>query len=376
LDGDEQGAEEAYRQAIALNPSLPEAHYGLVELLWKPSLYTDDVIHPTEEALDELQTAVRLDPMASGVHEWLGSMLRQLGRIDEAEAEYTTAAQLHSTSVGARRHLIEILRQAGRHEEAAPIVEQALSLAPRNPWFTQMAAQNKSSLGRPDEAIEIYQSQLGNQTAPDIRAQLQASIADLYLHLNDYQTASEILNAIDDSRQNFVLTNIRIHLAIAQGRYEDLETLIHEWRRTTDPLRFILPSYEIVIGHDDHARELLEQTSSEREPDAIQAAYLYLKAGDADTATALFEESRQALALDLKDKYKAGSAYYRLASVAAMEGQTDEALDLLEEAIGSGWTSHWYAPRDPHLESLWAEPRFQGLLAGLRRDMNRLGLAM
>ncbi len=172
------------------------------------------------------------------------------------------------------------------------------------------------------------------------------------------------------------MANIRIRLTIAQGRYEDLENLIHEWRRTTDPLKFALPAYEIVIGHDDHARDLIEANSSERQPPAIQAAYLSLKAGDADAASALFEESRQALALDLEDKYTAGIAYYYLAATSAIAGKTDEALDLLEEAIASGWTSHWLAPRDPYLDSLWDEPRFQALIADLRSEMDRLRAAM
>ncbi len=49
---------------------------------------------------------------------------------------------------------------------------------------------------------------------------------------------------------------------------------------------------------------------------------------------------------------------------------------MLEEAIASGWTSHWYAPQDPYLESLWDEPRFQALIADLRSEMDRLRLAM
>ncbi len=49
---------------------------------------------------------------------------------------------------------------------------------------------------------------------------------------------------------------------------------------------------------------------------------------------------------------------------------------MLEEAIASGWTRHWYAPRDPNLERLWAEPRFQALISGVKAEMNRLRLAM
>jgi hypothetical protein len=90
----------------------------------------------------------------------------------------------------------------------------------------------------------------------------------------------------------------------------------------------------------------------------------------------LLEEARQTLAPELEDRYEAGDAYSALAKISAIEGETDEALDLLELAIASGWTQHWYAPRDPTLESLWDEPRFQALIADLRTEMNRIRLAM
>ncbi len=86
----------------------------------------------------------------------------------------------------------------------------------------------------------------------------------------------------------------------------------------------------------------------------------------------MLEESRQTINTALDNQYLAGGAYYLLASIAAIEGKTDAALDMLEEAIASGWTRHWYAPRDPNLESLWDEPRFQALIASVRTKMDRL----
>ena len=146
--------------------------------------------------------------------------------------------------------------------------------------------------------------------------------------------------------------------------------------------------YEMVIGHDDHARDRFDEIASESGPlagteyfqwgyyPAVNAAHLYFRAGDTEIAAATLEESRQALNTALEEQYLAGGAYYLLASISAIEGKTYEALDRLEQAIASGWTRHWYAPRDPNLESLWDEPRFQALIVGVRSEMNRLRLAM
>jgi hypothetical protein len=45
---------------------------------------------------------------------------------------------------------------------------------------------------------------------------------------------------------------------------------------------------------------------------------------------------------------------------------------MLEKAIASGWTRHWYAPQDPNLESLWDDVRFKTLMADLSVEMDRL----
>jgi tetratricopeptide (TPR) repeat protein len=140
----------------------------------------------------------------------------------------------------------------------------------------------------------------------------------------------------------------------------------------------------MVIGHDDHARDRFDEIASEYDLvaetedfqwgyyPAVNAAHLYLRGGDAEAAAVMLEESRRTLNPALEDQYLAGGAYYLLASIAAIEGKTDAALDMLEEAIASGWSKHWYAPRDPNLESLWDERRFQALIAGVRTEMDRL----
>ena len=109
---------------------------------------------------------------------------------------------------------------------------------------------------------------------------------------------------------------------------------------------------------------------------AVSAAHLYLKAGDTETAEPMLRDARRALNLALEDRYTAGAAYYLLASIDAIEGNIDEALAMFEQAIASGWTKHWYALRDPNLETLREDPRFRALVADLRSEMDRLRAAM
>jgi tetratricopeptide (TPR) repeat protein len=222
---------------------------------------------------------------------------------------------------------------------------------------------------------------LGNPEYEWRESQIRPVIAHLYIDLDDYQTAEAVLEPIEHAD---AAADARVHITLAQGRYDDVEDVIHTWNEGA----WSRPLYEMVIGHDDHARDGFDEIASENDLlagtdyfdwgyyPAVNAAHLYLRGGDAETAAAMLEESRQALNPALDNQYLAGGAYYLLASISAIEGKTDAALDMLEEAIASGWTRHWYAPRDTNLESLWDEPRFQALIAGVRTEMDRLRLAM
>jgi hypothetical protein len=90
----------------------------------------------------------------------------------------------------------------------------------------------------------------------------------------------------------------------------------------------------------------------------------------------LLELARPVLKEATESAYTAGGAYYLLASISAIEGRTGEALDSLEQAIAHGWTRHWYAERDPNLESLWDNARFQEQIVNVKADMDRGKIAM
>ena len=371
LDRDDERAMDAFRQAIALNPNLPDPHVELGRLLRHDA---------PEESLTEHQAAQQLDPMAVETYLRIGYRLHELERYEEAEAAYRTVLQLFPESAEAYQGLGETMELLGKHGEAALYYERALSFEHAHPIVFVEVARNKWSLGRPDEAIRLLLPLLGNPEYERREAHTRTELAYHYIELGDYQTAEAVLEPIEQTDR---AANVRVHLALAQGRYEDAANIVHEWESNV-----LAALYEMVIGHDDHARDRFDEIAAESGPlagteyfqwgyyPAVNAAHLYLRAGDTETVAATLEESRRALNPALEDQYLEGGAYYLLASISAIEGKTDEALDMLEEAIASGWTRHWFAPRDPNLESLWAEPRFQALISGVKAEMDRLRLEM
>ena len=56
---------------------------------------------------------------------------------------------------------------------------------------------------------------------------------------------------------------------------------------------------------------------------------------------------------------------YYAASAIALAGQTEAALDALEQVIRAGWSHHDFLKNDPDWSGLHGEPRFQRLLAKL-----------
>jgi tetratricopeptide (TPR) repeat protein len=65
------------------------------------------------------------------------------------------------------------------------------------------------------------------------------------------------------------------------------------------------------------------------------------------------------------------TVHYNLACSLAILGQTDPALDALEQAVGRGYADAEYMLDDSDLESLRNEPRFVDLIVRLRQPAAR-----
>jgi tetratricopeptide (TPR) repeat protein len=124
-----QGYEEtstAARRALALNPSLADAHATLafVDFFWSRN---------ADDAEREFRTALVLDPNSAIAHQRYGIMLLDLRRFPQALAELDTALRLQpgSTAVVAGRALA--LGFNGHRDEAVDILQAVAAQQPQNP---------------------------------------------------------------------------------------------------------------------------------------------------------------------------------------------------------------------------------------------------
>jgi len=86
--GDPDLASRDYRRALGCDDRNAKAHTGLGIVLAG--------LHRNQEAVRELQTAVRLDPGDAAPHYRLAVLYRELGRKAESEAEYARVKEIHA----------------------------------------------------------------------------------------------------------------------------------------------------------------------------------------------------------------------------------------------------------------------------------------
>jgi tetratricopeptide (TPR) repeat protein len=154
--GDQLGAMEDYRRALALAPAFASAHYNLGKSLAATGHATEAVTH-YEEALKyrpedpsihynmgdalalgkrqfaaaaEFREALRLDPGRSDAWFRLGETMTQVGNLPEAAAAYSHAVQLRPDFADARVNYGNVLAQQGSFAEAVRQFREALRLDP------------------------------------------------------------------------------------------------------------------------------------------------------------------------------------------------------------------------------------------------------
>ncbi|MFZ0955585.1 MAG: tetratricopeptide repeat protein [Candidatus Sulfotelmatobacter sp.] len=95
--GDLSQAEQWFRTALQLDPSLANAWFGLAQVAL--------LQHLPEPAIGYLKKALELEPSADGYHYALGTALEQVSQPGAAIEEYKTELQMHPYQTGARKAL-------------------------------------------------------------------------------------------------------------------------------------------------------------------------------------------------------------------------------------------------------------------------------
>ncbi len=162
LLGKPADAEAEYRRALDLQPEGNQiylAHSGLGAALAAQ--------HRTEEALPELELAVRLKPESAEAHYNLATAFAALGRNPEAASEFAAVVRLDPGDAEAHYRLAVMLAAQGRLAEAAGEFATVARLRPDDAMTQYNLAIALSRVGRLDDAIAHFSEALRLQPGFD-----------------------------------------------------------------------------------------------------------------------------------------------------------------------------------------------------------------
>jgi serine/threonine protein kinase/tetratricopeptide (TPR) repeat protein len=146
FDWDWEGAEEAYRKAIALNPNYATAHDGYAMLLSARGRF--------DEAVEQISKASDLDPLSLIIAVHAGWPFYFARDFESAIRRFRKALELDENFIPAHGWLGMALGQQHRYAEALDAFARALEVD-RIPILTTMLAHTHAIAGHRDAALKL-----------------------------------------------------------------------------------------------------------------------------------------------------------------------------------------------------------------------------
>ncbi|KRB43019.1 hypothetical protein ASD90_21770 [Terrabacter sp. Root181] len=200
-EGDVEGAESLFREAIAVDPRNPIAHANLGYVLALTDRHT--------EAIDESEQALALEPERTAPWAHIGMSRLALGEISAGLSALSQAVRLDPRNHFAWHALGRALLALGRAEEAERAWASAVAVRPNDVDLLIGLAVALSVGGRTGEAVHILHRATA-QAPRSSRVWTQLGVASLVNH--DHGTAGEaLLNAIELDPDDL---DARFHLAL------------------------------------------------------------------------------------------------------------------------------------------------------------------
>jgi len=206
FDWDWNGAEEAYRRAIELNPNYATAHDGYAMMLSARGRY--------DEAIEQMQKAADLDPLSLIIAVHAGWPHYFARNYDAAIRCFRKALDLDERFIPAYGWLGMAHGQQGRYAEAIDAFSRAIEVD-RIPILLTMLAHTHAIAG--DRAKALFYLEALQIEAKD-RYISPYDIAVIHAGLGDTKTALEQLQAaLDDRSAWMVFLNVDPRLDALRG---------------------------------------------------------------------------------------------------------------------------------------------------------------
>ncbi len=356
-----QEATRILTKVVEQSPEFALGHAGLGLAHWHA--YRNGQRNPADlqQAIDESQRALELDPNLVRAHITLGSIYAMSGKTELAAASLDRAKTLEPRSPEVLQALAEFYRAVGRDAEIGPALRQAVDLAPDDWRPLVVYGVHLRESGKLDEALKMLRRSV------DVSPRNPIALSNLGLCLVEQGRFGEALEAFQRALRIEPRPSVYVNLGY---------TLMMEGRgaEAIEPFRKALESnpssylYHANLASAlfwsntnrdealEHYRRAAELAEKERTRDPRNARLLanmsglYASLGDRTRSIALV---RQALALSPDNRdvaLRAAETYEKL-------GDREEALRLVRKSLTLGYPPD-FVRRSPELAALRADPRF------------------
>ena len=280
-------AQEAYGEAIKLDPTREETYHRLARLLVKEGR--------GDEALKAYGEMVKQPQLAYAAHVSSGDLLADEHKYEDAAQFYRQAIEIDPKRAQGYLQLAVVYRQQGKAEQTEELVLQALEAAPENPEPYRWLAQIREQQQRSDEAINLYRKIMELQPAG-------VEISDAYVHIGN--------------------------LLFAQKRYDEA---VQEFQQAvqSDPMNtdayYNLGAVFEQQDKVDSAVELYRKVL-EFQPIGIAASDAYVRVGNLLRGQKRYDEAAQEFQRAIQHNPANAGTYYDLATAYEHLGDTKLAL--------------------------------------------------
>ncbi|MBT7952665.1 MAG: hypothetical protein HN764_13635 [Gammaproteobacteria bacterium] len=336
------GAKVAYLKAMTLNANYATTYHWYGTLL--------EELGKVTKASVQMQKALTLDPLSIIINAGVASYHAKLGRYDEAMRQFEKIIEIDPTVAQGyfgKAHLYWAVY--GQLNEAVPWLRKTVSVDPNSPQYSSFFGGLYLSLGD-NKRVDCWLDR-AMKLSPE---GLFPNLLMTYLHATRDENDLALLYArkthkISPTNRD-ALIFIRDH-DLRSGSYDEARS------------RYEL-SYPALLKED-------QPTINRKNFDiAIDLAYVLQLSGEKERADILLERSLEFIRggiprLDF-DGYKINDV-----RIYAMQGEKQQALTALRQAIDEGWRVGWwyFMVIDPSLNTIRNEPEFQSMLAEIKADM-------
>jgi len=378
-------AEQAVDTALGLQPELlrAQAARGLILQSLQPPDW------PASERV--LRQVTAQDPSMTDALNWLSSAIRLQGQAEEADQILFRATRLDPLHPALTRNSIARTIEIGDDHRAIEIARRLIDNPDNGSSWPYIELFNLySARGRLVDAARVARARTEDAARSDaLDYYCYCMLTWAYSILGDWDLVSYWRERSHRDFPDQQYPRFFDVLALRwQGRIQDALNVAAEnaadkvyVQELGDQARQHLGMLEALAGQHASAIEslapLVEAGVSNEyfREDIVQAlAWAYLNAGRPEAAQPLLSSLEEEYGqLKEKDRLRFQTRHvpHSYALNAALRGETEVALDRLEEIVEWGWRTVNLYEQDPRWDTLRDHPRFQALMAEVKADVDR-----